>query len=78
LLDQKDQALRAAIHELRSRILDHSDDVGADFPEEARKIHDGLVAERAIHGRANFDEARALLEEGIGILPVPALPEEFN
>lgn len=78
LLDQKDRALRSVIEELRSRILENSDDVGADFPEEARKIHDGLVAERTIHGRASVEEARALIEEGVGILPIPALPDEFH
>ncbi|HUZ91923.1 MAG TPA: DUF1178 family protein [Methylocella sp.] len=48
------------------------------FAEEARKIHDGRVAEHPIHGQANVEEARALIEEGIAILPIPPLPDEFN
>jgi hypothetical protein len=78
LLSQNDRQLRAAIEEFRSKVLEHSDDVGGDFPEEARKIHDGLATERAIHGRASFEEARALIEEGIGIVPIPALPDDFH
>ncbi|SFK75812.1 DUF1178 family protein [Methylocapsa palsarum] len=78
LLGEDDRTLRAAVEELRSRILEHSDDVGADFPREARKIHDGLVSERAIHGRASYEEARALIEDGIRILPLPTLPEDFH
>ena len=48
------------------------------FAEEARKIHDGLVQDRPIHGQANFEDARALIEEGIDIFPVPPLPDELN
>jgi len=78
LLDTKDRELRAMIASLRTRIFAEADDVGARFPDEARKIHDGLVPERPIHGQASFEDARALLDEGIGILPIPALPDEHN
>ena len=43
---------------------------------EARKIHDGDAPERAIRGQASLEEARALLEEGVSILPMPILPDE--
>jgi hypothetical protein len=78
LLDAKDRELRAMIVSLRTRILAEADDVGARFPDEARKIHDGLVPDRPIHGQASFEDARALLDEGIGILPIPVLPDEHN
>lgn len=78
LFDERDRELRAMIEGIRQRIFDSADDVGASFPEEARKIHDGLIPERPIHGQASFDEARALIEEGIGILPIPLLPDEHN
>ncbi|QBR72019.1 DUF1178 domain-containing protein [Beijerinckiaceae bacterium] len=78
LLDQHDLELRSMIDAVRKRIFDAADDVGARFPEEARKIHNGLLPERPIHGRASFDEARALIEEGVGIWPVPPLPDEHN
>jgi hypothetical protein len=78
LLDHRDLELRAMMDAVRKRIFDAADDVGARFPEEARKIHNGLVPERPIHGRASFEEARALIEEGVGIWPVPPLPDEHN
>lgn len=78
LLDQHDLELRAMVDAVRKRIFDAADDVGTRFPEEARKIHNGLLPERPIHGRASFEEARALIEEGVGIWPVPLLPDEHN
>ncbi len=78
LLDAKDQELRAMIAGIRTRIFAEADDVGSSFPDEARKIHDGLARERPIHGQASVEDARALIEEGIGILPIPVLPDEHN
>jgi hypothetical protein len=78
LLDSRDKELRAMIVEVRKRILTEADDVGPRFPEEARKIHQGIVPERPIHGQASFDEARALIDEGVGIMPIPPLPRERN
>jgi hypothetical protein len=78
LLDEKQQHLRAMIRELHEKIVASSDDVGASFPEEARKMHDGETPVRAIRGRATFEEARSLLEDGIPVMPIPDLPEERN
>ncbi|MGO6703094.1 DUF1178 family protein, partial [Rhizobium ruizarguesonis] len=46
--------------------------------EEARKIHYGEADARGIIGQATFDEAQALLEEGIEIAAIPVLPEDVN
>jgi hypothetical protein len=78
LLSSRDQELRAMIEGVRKRILEQTDNVGADFFEEAQKMHHGLAPKRAIHGLASFEEASALLEEGIGILPIPPLPGDYN
>jgi hypothetical protein len=78
LFDPRERESREIIRAFRRRIFEEAEDVGARFAEEARKIHDGLVQERPIHGHANFDDARALIEEGIEILPVPPLPDELN
>jgi hypothetical protein len=55
-------------------VMDHTEDVGERFPEEARRIHYGEVEERGIRGRASREDADALREEGIEVmaLPVPA------
>ncbi|MHA1549466.1 MAG: DUF1178 family protein, partial [Alphaproteobacteria bacterium] len=47
-------------------------------PEEARKIHYEEVEPRGIYGEASGEDARELLEEGIDVLPLPALPEDSN
>lgn len=78
LLDPRERESRAMISAFRRRIFDEAEDVGMRFAEEARKIHDGLVQDRPIHGQANFEDARALIEEGIEIFPVPPLPDELN
>jgi hypothetical protein len=66
------------IDAFRRRIFAVADDVGSRFAEEARKIHNGLIPERPIHGQASIGEARALIEEGVPVLPVPPSPEEYN
>lgn len=63
---------------LREQLKTNAEDVGRDFPEEARKIHYGEVEERNIYGEASSDEAKSLHEEGIPALPLPKLPEEHN
>lgn len=76
LLGQADHELRDMARELRAKIVAATEDVGADFPKEARRIHDGEAPERAIRGQASLEEARALLEDGVSVLPVPATPED--
>ena len=55
-------------------VLNNTEDVGAGFPEEARKIHYREAPERRIRGTASRDEVDALRDEGIDVvaLPVPA------
>ena len=78
LVDSKMAEVRAMVRALREKIMEHTTDVGAAFPEEARKIHDGDAEARPIRGQASFEEARALIEDGVGIMPIPLLPEERN
>lgn len=70
--------LRAMIRELHARVAASTEDVGAKFAEEARKIHHGEAEERAIRGKASLAEAIELHEEGIGVMPLPMLPDERN
>lgn len=69
---------REAMRRLAARVRETTVDVGNRFPEEARRIHYGEAEERGIRGRATPSEARALVEEGIGIAPVPVAPDEAN
>jgi len=62
---------------LYSRMLDElltkSEDVGKEFPSEARKIFYNESPARAIRGQATNEQHEELLEEGIPVarLPVP-------
>ncbi len=63
-----------AIAELRRKVEDNSDYVGKDFVSQARAMHEGDAPGRAIHGEAKLEEAKALVEEGIPVMPLPFLP----
>jgi hypothetical protein len=63
-----------ALAELRRRIEENSEYVGMGFAAEARRIHDGEAPERSIYGEARPDEARALIEDGVPVAPLPFLP----
>jgi hypothetical protein len=76
-----DAMRREALQKLKEAVAAvkaNSEDVGTQFPEEARKIHYGEADARGIIGQATVDEAQALLEEGIEIAAIPALPEDVN
>jgi hypothetical protein len=57
--------------ELQSRLLQRSTWVGAEFPDQARAMHNGEIEPRPVHGEATRDEARSLAEEGVPVLPLP-------
>ena len=62
-----EEALRA----MREHVEKTSTYVGGNFAREARAQHVGDVPEKPIHGEANAKEARALIEDGVPILPLP-------
>jgi len=64
------QALQAALVRASREVLARTEDVGARFADEARRMHHGEVASRAIRGQATPQDALELLEEGIGVLPL--------
>ncbi|MGV7030118.1 DUF1178 family protein [Methylobacterium symbioticum] len=70
--------MRALLRAVREQVMANSEHVGARFPEEARKIHYGESEERSIYGQASAEEARALIEEGIDVAPLPVLPDDRN
>lgn len=55
-------------------ILQHTEDVGERFSEEARAIFRNEAPERAIRGRATAQEASELREEGIEVFTLPGPP----
>ena len=78
LVMAQERELRAKLKELRDHIVNNADNVGERFPNEARKMHYGEIEHRPIYGEASPEEARALIDEGVEVSPLPALPEDRN
>ena len=78
MLSPQEQEFRTKLKELREHLTKNADDVGAKFPEEARKMHYGEIEHRSIYGVASPEEAKELSEEGIEFHPLPSLPDERN
>lgn len=72
-----DTSLQSAWMALARRVLANTEDVGARFSEEARRIHYGESEQRGIRGQATPAETEALLEEGIAVMPL-ALPDALK
>jgi len=78
ILSEKEQAIRAMLKAVREHVIKSADNVGDRFAEEARKMHYGEIEGRSIYGAANPTEARALIEEGVEILPLPLSADDRN
>lgn len=52
-------------------VLDHTEDVGERFAEEARRIHYDEAPSRGIRGKASAEEAQELADEGIEVMNLP-------
>lgn len=72
------QELAAKLRELREHVEKNAENVGRQFPHEARKIHYGDSEHRAIYGQATAEETRSLIDEGVEVMPLPLLPDEHN
>ena len=55
-------------------VLANTENVGAEFPAEARKIHYAESPYRSIRGTATREETEKLLEEGIQVATLPIPP----
>ena len=66
-----DAGMQAAWLKMVRHVMANTEDVGERFADEARRIHHGEAQERGIRGQASPQETQALLEEGIGVLPLP-------
>ena len=78
LMMTQERELRAKLKELRDHIVKNADNVGERFPNEARKMHYGDIEHRPIYGEASPEEAKALIDEGVEVAPLPVLPEDRN
>lgn len=66
-----DQALQARALQFMREILANTENVGDRFAEEARRMHYDEAPARNIRGVATPEDAHALMEEGIDVMPLP-------
>lgn len=76
------QAIKAALAQLaqaQAKALETSTWVGTAFADRARAMHDGDAPVAPIHGQASLAEAKALIEDGVPVapLPLPVVPPKL-
>lgn len=65
------KAALTALAQAQARALEGSQWVGTAFADRARSMHLGEEDKAPIHGQATPDEARALIDEGVEVAPLP-------
>lgn len=77
---EKMKALLGEMAKLQAKMLEGSNYVGRDFAAQARAMHLGEQETRSIHGQATPAEARALIDDGVAVapLPLPVVPPEAS
>lgn len=73
-LSKEEQAIAA----VRQKVEAESEDVGDNFASEARAIHEGDKPARSIYGQAKIDDAKALIEDGVPVVPLPWTKRRAN
>jgi hypothetical protein len=69
--------LQARMLQVMREVITQTEDVGAQFADQARAMHYGEAQPKAIRGQATPEQARELVEEGIDVMPL-VLPEAFK
>jgi len=67
----QEAAAMSALAALQAKLIAGSEWVGEQLPEKARAMHLGEIERKAVHGQASAEEARALIEEGVPVVPLP-------
>jgi hypothetical protein len=78
MVSPQEREFRSKLKELRDHLTKNADNVGAKFPEQARKMHYGEIEHRSIYGEASPKEAKELHDEGVEFHPLPVLPDDWN
>lgn len=74
------RALVERMAQAQAEALKDSQWVGRKFADQARAMHYGEESHRSIHGEVAPEEARALIEEGVEVapLPFPVIPPDVQ
>ena len=75
LLEKK---MKKQLLDFRKYIEKNCEDVGDNFPQEARSIHYDKKTSKGIYGKATPEETNELLEEGIEVTTVPWISKSEN
>ncbi len=72
------KALMAALAQVQAKMLEGSQWVGLSFADKARAMHAGEESVAPIHGQASLAEAKALIDDGVPVapLPLPVIPPD--
>lgn len=69
--DAKAKKLLAKLARAQAAALENSTWVGNKFDSQARAMDAGEIDKSSIHGEVTRDQAKSLIEDGIGVLPLP-------
>ncbi len=72
--EQLPALMQAAYLHAVKQVVQNTEDVGARFAEEARRIHYGEAPSRGIRGQSSGEDIQSLRDEGIEILSLPIPP----
>lgn len=65
------KAFMETLAKAQAVLLEKSEWVGRDFATVARAMDDGEIDQALIHGQTTPEEAKSLIEDGIGVVPLP-------
>jgi hypothetical protein len=74
------KATLSSLAKVQSAALETSTWVGSNFDSRARAMDAGEVPHASIHGQVTREEAKALIEDGISIMPLlfPVIPPDHR
>ena len=56
---------------MQAEMLKNSRWVGDEFAEKARAMHSGEIEREQVHGNATLEQAKALVDDGVPVAPLP-------
>ncbi|HOP64686.1 MAG TPA: DUF1178 family protein [Spirochaetota bacterium] len=69
-LKKEDSGFLEKLNEISRFVQDNFENVGEKFAERARAMHYGIEEEKSIYGKTSPVEAKELIDEGIGVMPI--------
>ena len=74
------KSIKKQLLDFRKYVEKNCNDVGDNFPQEARRIHydDNKKNSKGIYGKATLTETSELLDEGIEVTTIPWVDKSEN